>query len=75
MHIVEVTFDGARDPVRCRCKDAVLRTYKQMIKDQPKYIALDAARRVYSHHNPNDKFCDAVLTVELWISHEFGTMQ
>jgi hypothetical protein len=38
-----------------------------MVKEQPEYIAMDAARRVYSFHHPEDKFCDAALIVERWI--------
>lgn len=73
MSCVEITFDGANDPERCKCHAAVMRTYREMIKDQPEYIAVDAARRVYSFHHPEDKFCDAALTVERWINA--GRMQ
>lgn len=57
----------------CRCHAAVMRTYAELSKDQPEYIAVDAARRVYSFHHPEDKFCDAALTVERWINA--GRMQ
>lgn len=67
MTCIEVTFDPAKDPDRCKCQGAVLRTYGQMVKDNPQYIAMEAARKVYSFHHPEDKFCDAALTVERWV--------
>ena len=67
--------DTAKDPERCKCQSAVLRTYKEMVKDQPSYRARDAARRVYSFHHPEDKFCDAALIVDRWINAETGLVQ
>ncbi len=69
-----ITFDAkndpASDPERCRCKGAVLRAYGELIKDQPAYRAMDAARRIYRHHHPEDSPENAALTVERWVHEE-----
>lgn len=51
-----------------RCYEAVMRTYREMSKDEPAYIALDAARRVYNFHFPEHTFCDTALIVESWVN-------
>lgn len=65
-----ITFDGANDPERCKCKGAVLRAYGSLVKEQPVYRAMDAARRVYRHHHPEDSTENAALTVERWVNEE-----
>lgn len=66
MSCTEITFDGANDPLRCKCQGAVLRTYKGMSHEGGN-IALMAAIRVYRHHHPEDSVQDAQLTVERWV--------
>ncbi len=71
MSCTEITFDGANDPVRCKCQGAVLRTYKGLVsKGQPTQIALEAAKIVYGYHHPEDSKQDAALTVERWVYAE-----
>ncbi len=64
----EVTFDGANDEARCRCRGAAMRAYGGM-KDHgsSEHEAVDAAYRVYRFHHPQDSKDDARLTVERWI--------
>ena len=58
---------GVKAAADCKCYGAVMRTYKAM-SDEPEYIALMAAQRVYRYHHPEDKKHDAHLTVERWIN-------
>lgn len=60
---------GVKNPSDCKCYKAVMRTYQGM-SDEPHNVAMDAARRVYSFHHPEDKKSDAHLTVERWIVGE-----
>lgn len=65
--IIEHKFNDARSQ---SCYAAVMRTYKKMASEEPKYIALDAARRVYNFHFPEQNFCDTALIVERWVSED-----
>lgn len=65
-------FDAANDEGRCKCRSAVMRTYKAMKKDEPETIALEAAIRVYRHHHPEDCIETAHLTVERWVCQTGG---
>ncbi len=58
---------GVRNAADCKCYGAVMRTYAGM-SDEPRYIALEAAVRVYRYHHPEDSGSDAQLTVESWIN-------
>ncbi|MEM7650794.1 MAG: hypothetical protein AAF204_01770 [Pseudomonadota bacterium] len=60
---------GVRKAADCRCYGAVMRTYKGM-SDEPDHIAMEAAKRVYRYHHPEDSAEDASLTVERWITDE-----
>ena len=62
-----IKFDGANDEERCKCRAAVLRTYSAM-SDEPPEVALEAAKRVYRFHHPEDTNLDASLTVERWVN-------
>jgi len=64
--------DNAKDPERCKCQNAVLRTYKCMVSDEPHSVAMNAAQRVYRHHHPEDKRACAALIVERWIYEATG---
>lgn len=70
MSCTEIVFDGANDPERCKCRAAVLRTYSALVKDVPENIALQAAKRVYEFHHPEDSKLDQSLTVERWVQAE-----
>ncbi|MCB1680999.1 MAG: hypothetical protein H6858_04255 [Rhodospirillales bacterium] len=71
MSCKEIHFDGARDPERCKCQGAVLRTYTSLISaGRPHPVALEAAEIVYRYHHPEDSKLDAALTVERWIHAE-----
>ncbi len=61
------TEDGIRDAHDCKCYSAVMRTYSAM-SDEPRQVALYAARRVYRYHHPEDSRNAADLTVERWIN-------
>lgn len=63
-----ISFDGANDEERCKCKGAVLRAYKSMASAEPAQVALSAALRVYRYHHPEDSKEDASLTVERWVN-------
>lgn len=68
MSCKEVTFDGARDPHRCKCQGAVLRAYEGLVgAGEPESNALEAATIVYRYHHPEDSVANAVLTVERWV--------
>jgi hypothetical protein len=58
---------GLKQPADCKCYGAVMRTYKSM-SDEPDYIALEAAKRVYRFHHPEDSKLDSAITVERWIN-------
>ena len=64
--------DQARDPERCRCQGAVLRTYKSM-SDEPHKVAIEVALRVYQHHHPEDGKGCAALIVERWVCEAVGS--
>jgi hypothetical protein len=64
----EILFDGANEPVRCKCKPAVLKTYQSLMQDgNPQRVAVEAALRVYRFHHPQDSKEDSKLTVERWV--------
>lgn len=42
--------------------------FKCMLDDEPEKVALEAAKRVYRYHHPNDPKEMASLTVERWVS-------
>ncbi|MDB2683007.1 hypothetical protein N9Z27_02005 [Alphaproteobacteria bacterium] len=65
-----ITFDGANDENRCKCKSAVLKAYKCMSSDEPHIVALEAAKRVYQYHHPEDSKENQALTVERWVMAE-----
>ena len=67
MSCIEITFDAANDAERCKCRGAVLRTYGELIKDEPEQVALSAAIRVYRYHHPEDSVDMSSLTVERWV--------
>lgn len=58
---------GVKSPADCKCYGAVMRTYKAF-SDEPYHVAMDAARRVYRYHHPEDNIEIAHLTVERWIN-------
>lgn len=62
-------IDAAFDPVRCKCRAAVLRAYGELTRaGQPAKIALFAAKAVYRYHHPEDMPHVAGLTVERWVN-------
>ncbi len=64
----EILFDGANNKLRCKCKAAVLRTYRGLVSNnRPEKFALQAAIRIYRHHHPKDTKEDSRLTVERWV--------
>lgn len=67
----EVLFDGAKNPVRCKCKPAALKAYNGMLSSgAAEKEAFDAAYRIYRYHHPLDTKEDSHLTVERWIYTE-----
>ena len=67
---IEVVSDPAKDPVRCKCQNAVLNAYKELIKQVPKSNAMEAAELVYGYHHPEDSKEERALIVERWINAE-----
>ena len=64
-------IDNAKDPVRCKCQGAVLRSYQSLITaGQPECDALEAAKIVYRYHHPEDTKECAALIVERWVYAE-----
>lgn len=64
----EITFDGANNAERCKCKGATLNAYHGMISSgAADSEALEAAYKVYRYHHPTDSVEDSHLTVERWI--------
>ena len=62
--------EGVRKPSDCKCYGAVMRTYGALINEEPHHIAMEAAKRVYQYHHPEDSKQDAYLTVERWVTAE-----
>ncbi|MCC7305632.1 MAG: hypothetical protein IT558_05160 [Alphaproteobacteria bacterium] len=63
----ENMFDADSTP--CACRMAVERCYKTLTAaGEPQTIALQAAKRVYRHHHPEDSIEEAGLTVERWVA-------
>ena len=65
----ETLKNGVKEPADCKCYGAVMRTYKSM-SDEPDFVALAAAKRVYRFHHPEDSKLDAGLTVERWVNQQ-----
>jgi len=64
----EIEFDGANNPVRCKCKGAAINAYRGMkTSGAAESEAVDAAYRIYRYHHPKDTREDSLLTVERWI--------
>ena len=58
----------AAEAARCRCRDAVVRAYSEMLTSgasQP--VALDVAKRVYRYHHPGAGVQLAGDVVETWV--------
>lgn len=52
----------------CKCQKAVMTAYKSMlISGTPESTAMEAAKKVYAHHHPEDPKDIAALTVERWV--------
>lgn len=43
------------------------------MSDEPHKVAIEAARRVYQHHHPEDGKGCAALIVERWVCEAAGT--
>ena len=69
------TDNRAKDPMRAKCKSAVMCAYKCLMSDEPHCVAMDAARRVYQYHNPADDKTCAALVVEQWVAQETDQIQ
>ena len=59
--------NGIKQAADCKCYGAVMRTYKSL-DDVPEAIAMQAAKRVYRFHHPEDSKLDSAITVERWIN-------
>ncbi|MCB9946322.1 MAG: hypothetical protein H6842_00685 [Rhodospirillaceae bacterium] len=58
----------AAEAARCRCRDAVVRAYGEMlISGASERVALDVATRVYRYHHPGAGVRLAVDVVETWV--------
>ncbi len=67
----EITFDGANNPARCKCKAAAVNAYNNTKEHGfAESEAVDAAFRIYRYHHPQDTIEDSHLTVERWIYTE-----
>jgi hypothetical protein len=63
-------LDPANADINCECRSAVERVYKTLVSTgQPEIIALDAAKRVYKHHHPEDTRDIRDIVVERWVAH------
>lgn len=62
-------FDSAKEDPNCDCRQAVERAYRTLVgTGHGRDMALDAAKRVYRHHHPEDSIEIAGLTVERWVA-------
>ena len=58
----------AADAARCRCRDAVVRAYSEMLTSgASRHVALDVATRVYRYHHPGAGQALAGDVVETWV--------
>ncbi len=62
--------DPASDPIRCKCQNAVLRAYRELVKNLPEGNAMEAACLVYGYHHPEDSPEECTLIVERWVHAE-----
>lgn len=61
----------ANDDVNCECRSAVERAYKTLkISGHPETMAMDAAKRVYQHHHPEDAREIRDVIVERWVASQ-----
>lgn len=67
-----LTVDDSIDARACRCKAAALRAYDELHARDELDIALDAATRVYRHHNPNIPEGPARETIQGWLAAREG---
>ncbi len=62
-------FDPSKEDPACECRQAVERAYLTLVgTGHCRNMALDAAKRVYRHHHPEDSVEIAGLTVERWVA-------
>lgn len=65
----ETKTGAVRFDADCKCQNAVLNAYKNLLSaGLPKVHALEAAKIVYAHHHPEDAADVAALTVERWVN-------
>ncbi len=58
----------AADVARCRCREAVVRAYSEMLTSGAcPQVALDVATRVYRYHHPGAGVQLAGDVVETWV--------
>ena len=64
----KVTDFEPEDPV-CKCRQAVLRAYCTLMgTGHDEKMAMDAAKRVYRHHHPEESAEVRNITVERWVA-------
>jgi hypothetical protein len=62
-------FDPANDEINCDCRNAVECAYQGLLKaGEPETIAMQAAKRVYRFHHPEDSIHDTDIIVERWVT-------
>lgn len=70
-----IEYDGANDPAKCVCKDAVLNAYDGMMQAGcSTKKAVEVAWHVYRSYHPDDTKEDSRLTVERWLVSERARM-
>lgn len=62
-------LDPANGDINCQCRSAVERAYKTLMgTGHDEKMAMDAAKRIYKHHHPEDPREIRELIVERWVA-------
>jgi hypothetical protein len=67
---VSDVLDPANDAIMCDCRNAVERAYHTLMKTgHDEKMAMEAAKRVYQHHHPEDDRNTRDIIVERWVAN------
>lgn len=62
-------LDPANGEIDCDCRNAVERAYKTLVKTgHDEKMAMEAAKRIYMHHHPEDSIEIRDIIVERWVT-------
>ncbi len=63
-------LDPTNDDIDCDCRNAVERAYKTLVTTgHDEKMAMEAAKRVYQHHHPEDEAGIRDIIVERWVTN------